>query len=70
MRLAVFLLFVIFSYPAWATAAGDEDGAAIYRDHCAQCHESGVVRAPPIAALKQMSQERIGARSVRFDIVE
>src|SRR3984957_17362165 len=62
MRLAVFLLFVIVSCPAWA--AGDEDGATIYRDHCAQCHESGVARAPSIAALKQMSPDRIGTALV------
>jgi polyvinyl alcohol dehydrogenase (cytochrome) len=62
MHLAVFLLFVIVSYPAWA--AGDEDGAAVYRDHCAQCHESGVARAPSIAALKQMLPDRIGTALV------
>ena len=62
MRLAVFLLFVIVSYPAWA--AVDEDGAAVYRDHCAPCHETGAARAPSIGALKQIPPDRIGTALV------
>ena len=34
---------------------GAQDGRAIYREHCASCHDGGVARAPQADALKQMS---------------
>jgi polyvinyl alcohol dehydrogenase (cytochrome) len=36
-----------------------QDGSAIYRERCANCHEGGVARAPQIGALKQMSPANI-----------
>ena len=54
------MLLMIVSSPAWAKAAGDEDGAVVYRAHCASCDESGVARAPSTAALKQMPPALIG----------
>ncbi len=40
--------------------AADPDGAALYKDHCAACHDvSGQTRAPAPAALRQMSTENI-----------
>ncbi len=40
--------------------AADPDGAALYKQHCAACHEvSGQTRAPGPAALRQMSPENI-----------
>src|SRR5579863_5735413 len=40
--------------------AADPDGAALYRQHCASCHDaSAVTRAPAPAALRLMSAENI-----------
>jgi polyvinyl alcohol dehydrogenase (cytochrome) len=36
-----------------------QDGAALYRQRCASCHDGGVARAPQTAALKQMSPENV-----------
>src|SRR5271154_1051018 len=36
-----------------------QDGNALYRQHCASCHDGGVGRAPQPAALKQMSPENV-----------
>jgi polyvinyl alcohol dehydrogenase (cytochrome) len=32
---------------------GAEDGARVYQEHCAQCHESGAVRIPSQSVLRQ-----------------
>jgi polyvinyl alcohol dehydrogenase (cytochrome) len=44
----------LLSAPVWA-----QDGAALYRQRCASCHEGGVARAPQADALKQMSPENV-----------
>ena len=31
-----------------------QDGASLYKQHCANCHDAGVDRVPPLAALKAM----------------
>lgn len=36
-----------------------QDGSALYRQHCASCHDGGVGRAPQPAAFKQMSPENV-----------
>ena len=64
VHLVLPLVAALLLLPAWADAAGEEDGASVYRDHCAQCHEAGVARAPSTAALKQMSPDRIGTALV------
>lgn len=38
-------------------AAFAQDGSAIYAKHCAECHEKGVVHAPPGVAMKLMTPE-------------
>jgi len=40
-------------------AAFAQDGAALYKQHCAQCHEGGVERAPQSVAMKLMAPERV-----------
>ena len=35
------------------------DGAALYRDNCASCHDAGAARAPSRDALRAMSAERV-----------
>src|ERR1700722_17096807 len=40
--------------------AADPDGAALYRERCAVCHDgSGATRAPAALALKMMTPENI-----------
>ena len=38
-----------------------QDGAALYREHCASCHDSPQGRIPSIAAIKQMTGEAVYA---------
>ena len=39
--------------------AATDPGQALYREHCASCHDGGASRAPSRAALEEMSQENI-----------
>src|SRR5216684_1343372 len=40
--------------------AAGPDGAALYKERCAVCHEiSGQTRAPALAALRRMSPENV-----------
>ena len=53
MRLCLFLLTALV-----ATAADDPYAAALFKDHCASCHESAnaaAARIPPLATLKTMT---------------
>jgi polyvinyl alcohol dehydrogenase (cytochrome) len=57
MAARLFSLLITFALPAWAFA---QDGQALYRAHCASCHESGAqTRAPSREALRQLTPERI-----------
>ena len=42
-----------------ATSAAAPDGESVYRQSCAECHESGENRAPPLEALRQLSPAAI-----------
>jgi len=45
---------------ATAAFAADPDGAALYQEHCAMCHDhSAETRAPAPSALKMMSPENV-----------
>ncbi len=44
---------------ATSGAASAQDGAALYKEHCASCHDAGVDRAPSREALHAMSPQRI-----------
>ncbi len=59
MRALVTLLVLGLLAPAANAAASDPDGAALYGERCASCHDGGVARAPDIASLKQMSAATI-----------
>ncbi|MGA9883191.1 MAG: PQQ-binding-like beta-propeller repeat protein [Candidatus Acidiferrales bacterium] len=50
MRYACLLAVLLTSVSARA-----QDGAAVYKAHCASCHDSGAARVPPKSALKAMS---------------
>jgi polyvinyl alcohol dehydrogenase (cytochrome) len=39
--------------------SANNQGDALYREHCASCHDGGAARAPSRATLGQMSQENI-----------
>ena len=36
-----------------------QDGAAIYKQRCAQCHDTPVARVPPVSALRAMDASAI-----------
>ena len=59
MRAVVTLLLFGLLATVANAAASDPDGAALYRERCAQCHEGGVARAPALASLKQLSAATI-----------
>jgi polyvinyl alcohol dehydrogenase (cytochrome) len=48
------LLFVLGA----STALG-QDGASVYKAHCAMCHDAGGGRIPPVSALRAMSSSSI-----------
>ena len=43
----------LLTLSAWMACA--QDGAAVYKAHCASCHDSPTGRVPPVSALKAMS---------------
>lgn len=45
-------------------AASAQDGAALYKQRCAGCHDTGANRAPAASALKQMSPETVNSALV------
>jgi polyvinyl alcohol dehydrogenase (cytochrome) len=50
-------LLALFAFSAGLAAA--QDGAALYKQSCAQCHDGGMDRAPSRDALKAMSADRV-----------
>jgi polyvinyl alcohol dehydrogenase (cytochrome) len=44
---------------AFAQSAASAEGAPLYRERCAGCHEGGAARAPDLATLRQMSPDRV-----------
>jgi polyvinyl alcohol dehydrogenase (cytochrome) len=56
VRSAYATMFVLTAVPALA-----QDGAALYGQYCAVCHDGGVVRAPARRALGEMTPERLVA---------
>ncbi|HYJ94863.1 MAG TPA: cytochrome c, partial [Vicinamibacterales bacterium] len=42
-----------------ATPARAQDGGALYKEHCASCHNRGVDRAPGFDVLRKMSPQHI-----------
>jgi polyvinyl alcohol dehydrogenase (cytochrome) len=54
--LKVYLLLLLFAFPFAAFA---QNGAALYQQHCAMCHDAPKGRIPPVGALKTMSAASI-----------
>jgi polyvinyl alcohol dehydrogenase (cytochrome) len=44
---------------AAAVPAAGQDGAALYEEHCASCHDRGADRAPDLPSLRAMTPQRI-----------
>lgn len=42
-----------------AISAAAQDGAALYKEHCATCHDRGTDRAPALDVLRTMTPQRI-----------
>ncbi|HEV2548362.1 MAG TPA: PQQ-binding-like beta-propeller repeat protein [Stellaceae bacterium] len=53
--IAAALILCLIPLGARGEGASAVDGASVYRERCAQCHEGGVARAPDAASLKRMS---------------
>ena len=58
MRLVLVILVLALAAPVRGEVPS---GEALFREHCASCHAGGVERAPDVAALRQMSRERLSA---------
>ena len=65
---AIVALMILFGLSGILSAVADtryvgttstQDGEAIYREHCASCHDTGVPRAPARVALSRMAADNI-----------
>jgi polyvinyl alcohol dehydrogenase (cytochrome) len=54
-------LFAVFTLVLSTPALSAQDGAAIYKERCASCHELAEGRAPALSVIKAMSGEAIYA---------
>src|SRR5215469_5608722 len=57
MRKAYLLVLIILMLSAQVLSA--QDGAAIYKERCASCHDAPEGRVPPLSAIKAMSPEAV-----------
>jgi polyvinyl alcohol dehydrogenase (cytochrome) len=57
--LTALVLALTAAGPALAQSTASAEGAPLYRERCAGCHESGAARAPDLATLRQMSPDRV-----------
>ena len=62
MRVVAYLLILsALSCPALCEETPGAAGETIFRAHCAECHNGGVMRAPEVSALRQLSAASIKA---------
>ena len=59
MRILRFLLWGLVVGVAQGQSPSNNEGDALYREHCAKCHDTGVPRAPDRATMARMSAEAI-----------
>src|SRR5215472_3825864 len=57
MRYVCLLALIILVLSTQVVSA--QDGAAIYKERCASCHDAPEGRVPPLSAIKAMSGEAI-----------
>lgn len=55
----VFALLCVHGAAAQVETPAKSEGGALYRQHCASCHDGGIERAPTPEVLAQMSQDDI-----------
>lgn len=55
--LAAFVILLLTLSPGWAAAP--LDGATLYKQHCASCHDGNVPRAPKLDRLREMTPEAV-----------
>jgi polyvinyl alcohol dehydrogenase (cytochrome) len=53
------LSIALQTFAGASQAAQAPDGAALYKQHCATCHDAGFERAPGREALREMAPERV-----------
>ena len=64
MRCALICLVVL----NWCSCLLAQDGAALYKQHCAACHDEVSPRIPPRSAIQKMSTHRI-LRTMDFGLM-
>ncbi len=69
MRLIPAVAFVALLVPVVAVAQGaSPSGEAVYREHCAACHEGSIPRMPTREALRAMAPEHIESELASFSM--
>jgi polyvinyl alcohol dehydrogenase (cytochrome) len=58
---ACLLILYALSCPALGEKTQGAAGEAVFRAHCTKCHNGGVMRAPDVSALRQLSAASIKA---------
>ena len=53
------MLRTLFLLALGAGVACAQDGAVLYKTHCAQCHDAPAGRVPPFSALRDMSPMKV-----------
>ena len=66
---ACLLILYALSCPTLGEETQDAAGEAVFRAHCAKCHNGGVVRAPDVSALRQLSAASIKAALTSGDMI-
>jgi polyvinyl alcohol dehydrogenase (cytochrome) len=68
MRRVLFLVVLVASVPSLAGGQASPSGEAVYKQHCASCHEGSVPRAPNREALRAMAPEAIDTALSSFSM--
>ena len=68
MRRVVVLAVLVAAVPALSQAQSSPSGEAVYKQHCAGCHEGSLPRAPNREALRAMAPEAIDTALSSFSM--
>jgi polyvinyl alcohol dehydrogenase (cytochrome) len=69
MRTSLSIMFLLCLVPAVAAAQpAAPQGAAVYKQHCASCHEGTIPRMPNREALRQMAPEHVESELASFSM--
>ena len=66
VRIVLVGLVALFFLPAAAMAQAAPSGAAVYKQHCAACHDGSMPRMPSRAALGAMAPEHVESELASF----